>query len=410
MSLFVNTNVSSLNAQRQLFDSGSRLSNAFEQLSSGFRINRAADDAAGLQISDRLTSQVQGLNQSVRNANDAISLVQTAEGALSETTTNLQRLRQLSIQAQNGIYSEADKDALQKETNQLLTEINRISETTQFAGNNLLDGAFSTVFQVGANAGQQIGVSLTQFSGAGFGVNGLGVTGLDVTEGAAAAGIAPASVSGATAFSSNDIIYDFDGSTGTAVPTTGTYRFAISNDGGASYSEISVDLTAGGSPAIADANGDAFVTAVNDALGENVLDPPPTVAFVDVNGAQPSFRIAAESSNPGTLTEEANSGTVGTYTSSGGSGTAATNAIDGALSRIGSVRAELGAIQNRFQSTIRNLSNISENLSASRSQIRDTDFASATAELTKNQIIQQASSSILAQANQRPQAALSLLG
>ena len=179
MSLFVNTNVSSINAQRQLFDVNDRLNTSFERLSSGFRINSAADDAAGLQISDRLTSQVEGLNQAVRNANDAISLAQTAEGAISEITTSLQRIRQLSIQSQNGINSSADRLALQKEVSALRTEISRIATDTQFGNVNILDGNFSASFLVGANAGQTISVnlstgnlgSITGFSTAGLGID-----------------------------------------------------------------------------------------------------------------------------------------------------------------------------------------------------------------------------------------------
>ena len=180
MSLFVNTDVSSINAQRQLFDVNDRLNTSFERLSSGFRINSAADDAAGLQISDRLTSQVEGLNQAVRNANDAISLAQTAEGAISEITTSLQRIRQLSIQSQNGINSSADRLALQKEVSALRTEISRIATDTQFGNVNILDGNFSASFLVGANAGQTISVnlstgnlgSITGFSTAGLGIDG----------------------------------------------------------------------------------------------------------------------------------------------------------------------------------------------------------------------------------------------
>lgn len=274
MSLYVNTNVSALNAQRQLFDVGSKLSTSFERLSSGFRINSAADDAAGLQISDRLTSQVQGLNQAVRNANDAISLTQTSEGALSEVTTSLQRIRQLAVQSQNGVNSDSDRAALQKEVSALKTEITRISSDTQFGGVELLTGSFSAKFLVGADAGQTIDVTLKNSGG--FSAGGLGVD---------------------------------------------------------------------------------------------------------------SVNISTET----------------------GASTALTN-IDAAISTIGSARADLGALQNRFQSTIRNLSSISENLSSARSRIRDTDFATETAELTRNQIIQQASVSVLSQANQRPQTALSLLG
>lgn len=274
MGLFVNTNVSSLNAQRQLTGSGNALDVSFERLSSGFRINRAADDAAGLQISDRLTSQIQGLNQAVRNANDAISLTQTAEGALGEVTASLQRIRTLAVQSQSGINSSADRTALQSEVSALKQEISRISTDTQFAGVDILGGSFSSAFLIGANAGQSISVNLSREGG--FGASGLG-------------------------------------------------------------------------------------------LGET------TVATLE--GAS-----------------------------------AAIAAVDSAISSIGSVRADLGALQNRFQSTIRNLSNIAENVTGARSRIRDTDFAAETAELTRNQIVQQASLSVLSQANQRPQSALSLLG
>jgi flagellin len=276
MSLFVNTNVSSLNAQRQLFNSGTALNTSFERLSSGFRINRAADDAAGLQITDRMTSQIQGLNQATRNANDAISLVQTAEGALGEVTAGLQRIRVLAVQSQNGINSSADRAALQKEVSALKSEISRIATDTQFANVDLLTGGFSAAFLVGANAGQTISVNLSRSDGTSFGASGLGL------------------------------------------------------------SQTTVATIAGASAAL--------------------------------------------------------------------------TTIDAAISSIDGTRADLGALQNRFQSTIRNLSNIAENVSSARSRIRDTDFAIETAELTRNQIIQQASTTVLSQANQRPQAALQLLG
>jgi flagellin len=274
MSLFVNTNISSLNAQRQMFSSTSGLNTAFERLSSGFRINSAKDDAAGLQISDRMTTQIMGLNQAVRNANDGISLSQVAEGAMTEITNSLQRIRVLSIQSQNGINSDADRLALDKEVTALIDEISRIAQTTQFAGVDILQGGFSSAYLVGANAGQSISVNLSRTDG--YGAQGL-----------------------------------------------------FNN------SAVSVDSVANAEAALA--------------------------------------------------------------------------TVDGAMSAINAKRADLGAIQNRFESTIKNLSNISENVQAARSRIRDTDFAVETSELTRWQIIQQASSTILAQANQRPQAALQLL-
>ena len=279
MTLFVNTNVSSLNAQRQLFTSNNNLNTAFERLSSGFRINSAKDDAAGLQISDRMTSQIKGLDQAVRNANDGISLAQVAESAMQEITVALQRIRVLAIQAQNGINTSADRTALQKEVTALKTEISRIALTSQFAGVDLLTGGYSAAFLVGANGGQFISVNISAAQIPG--INGFSATGLGL---------------------------------------------------------------------------DASQT-VETARGASAL----------------------------------------------------LSIVDGALSAIGGARADLGAIQNRFQSTIRNLASISENASAARSRIRDTDFAVETAELTRWQIIQQASTTVLGQANQRPQAALSLL-
>jgi len=284
MALYVNTNTSSLNAQNNLMKSGNTLDTAYQRLSSGMRINSAADDAAGLQISNRLTSQVNGLNQAVRNANDGISLAQTAEGALDETTNMLQRMRTLAIQSANGSNTDEDRVALQQEMAQLATEINRVATTTTFGGQNLLDGTYTGQFQVGADANQTISFSLssanTVQAGMGFNVSGM-----------------------------------------TSVVTS-----------------TSVSIT----------------TAAN---------------------AQSMIGI-----------------------------------VDNMIAAVDSKRAELGAVQNRFSSTISNLSNIAENVSAARSRIRDTDFAQETASLTSAQILQQASSTLLAQANQRPQTALSLLG
>ncbi len=275
MALAVNTNVSALNAQRQLLTSGNSLDTSYKRLSSGFRINGAADDAAGLQISNRLTAQINGLNQAISNANDGISVAQVAEGAMDEITTSLQRIRVLAVQSQNGINGSADRLALQKEVSALKTEISRIAQNTQFGNIDLLKGNFSAKFLVGANAGQTISINLSGVKG-GYGTSGLGL------------------------------------------------------------SKLSVSSVGGASAAIA--------------------------------------------------------------------------SIDSAIKTIDSTRADLGALQNRFQSTIRNLSNIVENVSAARSQIRDTDFAKETAELTRAQILQQASTTILSQANTRPQTALSLLG
>ncbi|MEL0636181.1 flagellin [Marinomonas sp. TI.3.20] len=292
MALYVNTNTSSLNAQRQLMNSGKTLDTAYQRLSSGQRINSAADDAAGLQISDRLTSQVNGLNQSVRNANDGISLSQTAEGALDETTNMLQRMRTLSLQSANGSNTDKDRSALQQEMSQLSKEINRVASDTTFGGRNLLDGTYDGVFQVGADANQTIS----------FNMKTAGATGS----------------------------IDFAGNNG----------FTMSGLSSQATSQVSVS----------------------------------TASVTSMANAQSMIGV-----------------------------------LDSMISAVDSKRAELGAIQNRFGSTINNLSNITENVSAARSRVKDADFAKETASLTSAQILQQASSSILSQANQRPQTALSLL-
>ncbi|MCL5255597.1 MAG: flagellin FliC [Gammaproteobacteria bacterium] len=289
MALFVNTNISSLNAQRQLLASSIGLNSAFTRLSSGFRINSAADDAAGLQISNRMTSQVNGLNQAVRNANDGISVAQVAEGALQESTNMLQRMRELIIQADNGVNGSAEKSAIQEEIAQLQLELNRVADTTEFSGKKLLNGDIA--------------------AGIGFLV-------------------------GATGSASERI------------------SFSVAN--------MRSDAIGGG----AEVDGNPVAIA--------------NVAAINVNSAQSSQDQLA--------------------------------VLDRAITEVGSQRSRLGAVQNRFNSTISNLSNVVENVSAARSRIMDTDFAAETAKLVRFQIMQQASIAILAQANQRPQAALSLLG
>ena len=309
MALYVNTNVSSINAQRKLSNATLNLNTSYQRLSSGLRINSAKDDAAGLQIADRLTSQINGLNQGNRNTNDGIALAQTIEGALDETTNMLQRIRVLAVQSANGTNSEADRKAIQEEVTQLSQEITRIAQQTTFAGQTVINGKANNnnnknsliptdgklVFQVGANAGN----TLTLDWGSAFTLSGI----------ASQAKIPDANI--------------IDKTKGLYKSTGGTTRFTVST----------VE--------------NATATLAN---------------------------------------------------------------IDSLIQAVDSKRANLGALQNRMESTIRNQANISENQSDARSRIRDTDFASETAALTQNNIIQQASQSVLAQANQRPVIALSLLG
>lgn len=322
MSLIVNTNVSSLNAQRQMMTSSLGLDQAFERLSSGLRINSAADDAAGLQISDRLQSQILGLNQGNRNANDGISVAQTAEGGMEEITSSFQRIRTLSAQAANGSNTDEDRLAIQDEIRSLMEEVNRIAGDTTFGGENLLDGTYSGVFQVGADAVQTIQFSMKDVGG--------------------------------TANS-------------------------MSDNGGFTLSGIA-DIASAipGGEALSDK-----LAGISEKVGSD---------FQAANYNFANVFIATAIS-----------------VSSQGNAQAVLAGVDSLIAVVDKKRAELGAVQNRFQSTINNQANISENLSAAQSRIKDADFAAETAKLTQSQILQQASQTILAQANQRPQAALSLL-
>jgi flagellin len=331
MALSVNTNVSSLNAQRQLMNSGTSLDTSFKRLSSGLRINSAADDSAGLQITDRLSGQINGLNQGIRNANDGISLAQTAEGALEEITGMFQRVRTLSQQASNGSNTGEDRLAIQEEIRSLMGEVNRVARDTTFGGTNLLDGSYSASFQVGADAGQTISFSMAQVGG-----------------------------------------------------TTGDSTRSLSANGGFTLSGMAAIVS----------------TVVNEAMTAQ-LGTGQISALSALNSAIAAADIAFSAAN---LNASAIS------VSSQQNAQIVFASMDSLIAVVDKKRAELGAVQNRFQSTIRNQANISENLSGARSRIQDADFALETAALTRNQILQQASTSILSQANQRPQVALSLLG
>ena len=322
MALYVNTNVSSINAQRKLANSTLALNTSYQRLSSGLRINSSKDDAAGLQIADRLTSQINGLNQGNRNANDGIALAQTIEGALDETTNMLQRIRTLAVQAANGTNTEKDRKALQEEVTALCAEIARIGHKTTFAGAHVLMSLNAKDGKGGA-AGNKLD-TLKDATGNYFfqvGANAQDMIKLKVTEGFHMKGIAKMA------------------------------NLEIKNDVGAAKTANGLVMTIADTPSIA------------------------------------RFCISSAEHAQTTLTH-----------------------IDKMIEAVDSQRAALGAIQNRMESTIRNQSSIAENESDARSRIRDTDFASETASLTQNQIIQQASQTILSQANQRPTVALSLLG
>jgi flagellin len=498
MGLTINTNVMSLNAQRNLGQSQSALAKSMQRLSSGLRINSAKDDAAGLAISDRMTSQVRGLNQAARNANDGISLAQTAEGALQETTNLLQRMRELAVQSANDTNSASDRSSLQAEVNQLKQEMTRIANTTTFNGKNLLDGTLTTAqFQVGANANQTISFGVESAKATDLGNNSLtsnnatlnfgieratsaaaassandvvtqtltiigqatataSVTTGDTATTIAAAVNAQSATTGVTASarttatmqtltSTGAVSFSLQGTNASAVTITATVAAltdiseiskAINNQSGqtgitASISNNVITLVQaeGGDIKISDffgggaATSQATISVTGSEAGAQTIGGAASLDSTTVGGeltfdSNKTFNIsssiaAAAGSLFSTGATVANTSTLASInsvdiTTVAGSANAI-KSIDGALSTVDGMRGELGAVQNRFESTIANLSNVSENLSAARSRILDADIAQETSAMTKNNILQQAGVAILAQANQAPQLALSLL-
>ena len=477
MALSVNTNTASLNAQRNLSKSSDALGTSMQRLSSGMKINSAKDDAAGLQIANRLTSQVNGLGVAQRNANDGISMAQTAEGAMQESSNILQRMRDLSLQSANGSNDADARAALQKEVGALQQELTRISETTKFGGTSLIDGSFGTKqFQVGSNANETINVSLRDMSADAIGANEIkgaatstvsalgdvqsvslannmatsaqtvNLNGVDVEIAAnsGAADIAATiNASGAGVKAEAELETEIVGidSGANAVITIGEDEYDLGKFGG-DMGRLAKDMQADGHDAIYD---DSSKTITLKTTGVNGVDVAGTAAagvgsFTVGGKAVTSTNLVASVSAElnlssadkigisGSSADEIFGSDAGTIISTGGSskltavedidisGSTAIGAqnaiktIDAALAQIDAQRADLGAVQNRFGHTISNLANVSENVSASRSRIQDTDYAAETAMLTKNQIMQQAGTTILAQSNQLPQAALSLLG
>jgi len=487
MALSVNTNVSSINAQRNLSKSSEALGTSMQRLSSGMRINSAKDDAAGLQIANRLTSQVNGLGVAQRNANDGISMAQTAEGAMTESANILQRMRDLSLQSANGSNDSDARAALQKEVGALQQELTRIAETTKFGGTSLLDGSFGTKqFQVGSNANETINVSLRDVSADAIGANvitgagtaggtvslGTAMTGsladnhkttadtlningksIDVVGGQGAKDIAATiNKSGAGVVATANLETEIVGipSGAKATLTIGEDKYDLGTYGG-DMERLAKKMQADGYDAIytKGPTGDGSDDKINlKATGVNGIDvstatPAAGSGSFTVGGkavtsvaANLAVSVASElnlsSANKigisGKTAHELFGTGAATISSTGGSSKLtsvedidisgatskgaqdAIQTIDAALAQIDAQRADLGAVQNRFGHTISNLANVSENVSASKSRIEDTDYAAETAKLTKNQIMQQAGTTILAQSNQLPQAALSLLG
>ena len=454
MALVINTNVMSLNAQRNLTTSSSALANSLQRLSSGLRINSAKDDAAGLAISNRMTTQINGLNQAVRNANDGISLAQTTEGALQEVTNNLQRIRELAVQSANATNSDSDRSALDQEVQQRLQEIQRIASQTSFNGRKVLDGSFgNALFQVGANVGETISVGLStsmrtsdigQIASATsgdlsalFGEGGEAYSGSQslsaITDFAVATqfdGIGEQTYNGVTVdWADYAPGADIDDAAAWLETELGA-EYTVTVDGttlniAGPEAEAGEGLTlANGDLTIALGDGDAvnvvgeFATAqeLADAIGAAV---PGVFASVDSDGqimisAGSAFTVGGEADvltdlglAAGEVAAAGNLTAVDVLDVAGAND--AILRIDAALTSVSDLRGTLGAIQNRFESTINSIQTVSENLSASRSRILDTDFAAETAALTRAQILQQAGTAMVAQANTVPQNVLSLL-
>jgi len=377
MAVNVNTNVSAMTAQRYLNNANSAQQTSMERLASGSKINSAKDDAAGLQISNRLNVQSRGLNVAVRNANDGISIAQTAEGAMNETTNILQRMRDLSLQSSNGSNSKAERVAIQEEVTALNDELNRIAETTSFGGNKLLNGTYGTQsFQIGADNGEAVMLNLkdmrsdnAQMGGKSYQTENAKDKDWNVQAG------------------SNDLKLSFTDNFGQA------QEIDISAKAGDDIEELAT-----------------YINGQQDSVKASVTEDGKLQMFAGNN------KVSGDVSFSGGLAGElgiqaSKEVTVDTIdvTSVGGAQESVA-IIDAALKYVDSHRAELGAFQNRFDHAISNLDNINENVNASKSRIKDTDFAKETTQMTKSQILSQASSSILAQAKQAPNSALSLLG
>ncbi|PNH97060.1 flagellin [Vibrio diazotrophicus] len=376
MAISVNTNVAGMTAQRYLNNAADGTQKSMERLSSGYRINSAKDDAAGLQISNRLTSQSRGLDMAVRNANDGISIAQTAEGAMNETTNILQRMRDLSLQSSNGSNSRSERLAIQEEVSALNDELNRIAETTSFGGNKLLNGSFgSKSFQIGADSGEAVALSMSNMRS-------------DTTDmGGKAYRAQEGKGSDWKVGEAKDLTLNYTDKQGEAREVT------ISAKAGDDLEEVAT-----------------YINGQNDDIKASVGEGGKLQLFAATQKVQGDVTIG------GDLGAEIGFGQGEELTvkdidvSTVGGSQEAIAVIDGALKAVDSQRASLGAFQNRFGHAISNLENINENVNASRSRIKDTDYARETTAMTKSQILQQASASVLAQAKQSPTAALSLLG
>ena len=483
MGLYINTNVASLNAQRNLTGASSNLGRSFERLSSGLRINSAKDDSAGLSIASRFTSQIRGINQAIRNTNDGVSLAQTAEGALQESQNILQRVRELAVQAANDTNSTSDRTSIQSEVNQLVDELDRIATSTQFNGSRILDGSFlGSQFHVGANAREPITVNVQDSRSTALGrqsrndgvsanltndslaegqvnINGVSIRGtVDADDNVSTSLSANSAIAKAAAINDSSKFTNVKAIVNKAVDdnndaiTSGTLNStdfiqingetitgAVIQNNDADdtlVNAINARSTETGVIASLDAD-NALVLTANAGRNIEVVAAGNGGAITGLNGGIAgtqvfggSLTLQSEEGITLTLGQAGTADSIGLGVDSGTTvfgvnsqfavrnidvstrdgANLAIDIADVAIGQVSSIRGSLGAVQNRLESTVNNLSATSENLSAARSRIQDADFASETAAFTRNQIIQQAGISVLAQANQQPQVALSLLG
>jgi len=399
----INQNISAMNTYSRLTAANTSKSKSLEKLSSGLRINRAGDDAAGLAISEKMRGQIGGLKQAVRNAQDGISLIQTAEGALNETHSILNRMRELAVQASTGTNTESDRAEIQKEIDQLATEITRISTDTEFNTQKLLDGSFTTKFHIGANSGQNMALDIVD----------LGATALKVgrviTDDEAAAAAA-AKLTGTDISSIFETKLDNIGDltvNGQAVALTNT-KALDGSSGALTIDDIKTALQSD-LDAVFDGTDHDGVEFTVEAEGDALVITSSVVgadSTVTIGGAAATTLGIAGSANG---TDEIKAGTYGIDVSTQEAADAAIKVIDNATQMVSAERSKLGAVQNRLEHTINNLTATAENLSAAESRIRDVDMAEEIMEFTKNNILSQAATSMLAQANQMPNSVLQLL-
>ncbi|MCG0034125.1 flagellin [Vibrio parahaemolyticus] len=377
MAITVNTNVAALVAQRHLTSATDMLNQSMERLSSGKRINGAKDDAAGLQISNRLQSQMRGLDVAVRNANDGISIMQTAEGAMNEVTNIMQRMRDLSLQSANGSNSQAERTALQEEVTALNDELNRIAETTSFGGRKLLNGTFGkSSFQIGAASGEAVQIELKSMRTDGLDMGGFSY----VAQGRADSGWQVKE-------NANDLTMSFTNRSGE------TEKIQINAKAGDDIEKLAT-----------------YINGQTDKVTASVNEKGQLQIFMAGEETAGTISFSGDLASELGMSLKGYDAVNNLNITTVGGAQQAVAVLDTAMKFVDSQRAELGAYQNRFNHAINNLDNIHENLAASNSRIQDTDYAKETTQMVKQQILQQVSTTILAQAKQAPNLALTLLG